>query len=347
MSLVDSLMQPLRQEYSGQLDKFEMRQSRYAGYDLFQKQTNDASGILTPDVRSAVKKSFGNSVVIPVLNADSVTIGNVRSCTIADSENTSKLITLTFVTYAFGFTMTPAQHYNNDVKYQADFNQKLRKYLLQFASTLDTACINKLSTDKNIYWPSAITNIYSQTGNALQVSQAQSPDFYNNLTSIMETLDFYGNYDIVASTSHNPLVRRLTNQGANNNTNQVFQFNGYEWGYTNRLTNGAGIQSTVYVMPKGAVAMENRNDPDAVMGSKVGDAKIWSEVEVPLVNLKMGSYYTKDCSDRSMVNTGTTGLTRSLVEGFEWSTDVCYVTAYNSAPSTKGSPIIKAEISNT
>lgn len=347
MSLIDTLMQSIRSEYAGNLDRHEMRQSRYGVYDLFKRQTTSPASILSPDLVEKIKKSFGNTVTVPVMLDDDVAISNVRRCTIQDAENDSALVTLTFATYAFGFTMTPGQHFNNDIGYQADFNHKFRKYLLKFASTLDSACIAKLAADKNIYWPADVTNIYSQSGNALQVAQADRNDLYNQLSAIMETLDFYGEYDVAANTVHKPLVQRLINQGNANDENDAFQFQGYKWAYSNRITNGANKESTIYLMPQGSVAIENRNDPDAIMGSSVGDFKRWEEVMVPLVDLKMGAYYHKDCADRSALHAGATGLTRTLVEGFEWSTDICLVTAYNSSPSTKASPIVKVEVATT
>lgn len=348
MTLVSTLMQPLRAEYRNNLDKNELRQSRYGAYDLFKRQTSDGGGILTDEVKQNIKRSFGKSVVVPVLNSESVTIGNVRSCTIADSENTSALVTLTFATYAFGFTMYPAQHYNNDVAYQQDFDRKLRKYLLKFAATLDTLCVGKLNTDKNSFWNTDITNVYAQVANSLQVSKANTADFYNNAAAIMEYMDYYGQYDVIASTFHSPVISRLNAQGKGNDENDAFQFGGFDFGYTNRVTNAAGIASTGFIVPKGMVALENRNDPDSIMGSSAnGGGMQWEEVEMPLVGLKMGSFYNENCTDANALHAGTTGLTATKKQSFQWSTDICLVTSYNSSPSTQFNPIVKAEFSAT
>lgn len=344
MSLVQTLMQPLIAEYAAKLDKNEARESRYGAWEFFRQQSELTTGILDEATKANVKKSFGNTVQIPVLDKKNVTISNVRSCTIADDENTSKLITLTFVTYSFGFTMIPAQYFNNMIKYETDFNRKLKEYLLKFAATLDSAAYTKLNTEKNQYFPAEITTYYPQVGNALQVEDADKEDFYNNLEAIMNQMDFYGDINVISSTSGKPMVARLDAQGAANGINERFQLNGYDWFFSNRILNGAGIKSTLFAVPDGQVAVINRNDPDAIMGSRVGDMKIWSEVDVPIVDLKMASYYYEDCADKSALHAGTTGLTRTKVEGYEWSTDVCFITSYNSAPSTSYSPILKAEI---
>ena len=348
MSLVLTLMQPLRTKYQANgMDKLEIRRSRYGAWDFYQRQSQLSTGVITPEIRTFIKKSMGNTVTIPVLDAEDVVISNVRACTVADSENTSKLVTLTFVTYSFGFTMTPSQHFNNDVSYQADFDRKLEKYLLKFAATLDSASVANLSANKNIYFPADITSYYPVVGNALQITQAQKNDFYNQAGAIANTMDFYGNLNVISSVTGMPMVNRLGAQGAGNGINEQFQLAGYDWSYTNRLTNGANVQSTAYLVPDGYVGVENRNDPDAIMKHRVGSHKIWDEVQVPIVNMKMASYYYEDCADKNALHAGTTHLTRTKVEGFEWSTDVVYVNAYNSNAAGRYSPIVKAEVATT
>lgn len=347
MSLVETLMQPLRSRYQGgTLDKNVLRRSRYGAWDYFQSQSNNAAGILAADTRASIKRSFGNIVQVPVLDTNEVTIGNVRSCVVQDNENTSKLVTLTFVTYVFGFTMTPAQHYNNDINYQVDFDRKLEKYLLKFATVLDQAAVNTLNINRNQYFPAEITAYYPEVADALQVSHEERLDFYNQMDAILQTMDYYGNVHVLTNPSGMPLINRLGAQGGGNSVNEAFQLNGYEWFTTNRITNGPGIRSTAFIMPPGVVATENRNDPDAIAGSRVGTHKIWSEVDVPIVNLRMGAYYYEDCADKSALHAGTAGLTRTKVEGYEWSTDICFMTPYNPDMEDTYNPIIKVEFAN-
>lgn len=350
MSLVQTLMQPLRTQYMGSLDKNEARSSRYGAWDFFNEDSKRPDSIYDTDIRAKIKNSFGNSVVIPVLDAKTVTIGNVRSCTIADDENTSKLVTLTFATYAFGFTMYPSQYKNNDIKYQQDFTRKLKYYLDKFAATLDSQAITTLEAAKNQFW-TGITAYYPNVGNALQVTQAQKNDYYNNLQAIMETMDFYGVPHVVSSTSGSPMTRRLAEQGANNSSNESWQLTPYDFHFTNRIANAGGIQSTQYVVQEGTCALETRVDPDSEAGNSIGTQVQWSKVNVPLPGtangIEMGSLYREDCSDGSNVQSGTTGLTATKKEGYQWSVDIVFSTAYNSAPASRYNPIVKTEISAT
>ncbi len=352
MSLVGSLVQPLINKYEPDgLDRNELRFSRYGGWNLHQEMTKMPESILTADNDAMVKKAFGNTVKIPVIDYKNVTISNTRSCTISDSENTSHLISLTLATYSFAFTCYPSQYYNNYVAYETDWQKKMNYGILALAAVLDTAARNNVDTNINQYFPTNILNYYGQIGNAFQVSQAQKDDFFNQLQAIAMEMDYYDQLHILGSTSLLPLVNRLKNQSSQNAVNQSFQLDPWKWNTSNRITNNTNIQSTIYAIPAGQVAVTNRNDPDAIAAYKIGAGerpyKEWGEVYVPVVGMKMGFYHANDCADASGLQSGTTGLTRTLKESFEFSTDVCFMTGYNSSPTTLYSPAIKAEISNS
>lgn len=357
-SIVGTLMQPLRSEYQNQFDKNELRQSRYGALSLFQRESS-LMPIFDDETRNNIMKSYGNSVVIPTLDAETVSVSTpyARTCAIVDSENTSSLVTLTFASYGWGFSMTPATHSNNEIKREKDFERKFNKYLLQFATQLDLLCIAQLEADKNQVF-TGLTDYYAVVADALQVPQAEKDDFYNNVEALMQTMDFYDGVNIVGSTSHMPVVRRLMAQGAQNDKNDAFQFQGggsntegtqirpYNWYPTNRLANGVGVESTAYLVNEGSVYIGNRNDADSILGHSIGgDSKIWGQENIPLVNMKMGTFFQQDCGDRSAIAGGATaGNTRSKVEGYEFSTDIIVATAYNSNPATRYNPILKAEV---
>ena len=306
---------------------------------------------ITPDVIATAKGSMGNTLQIPVIDGDDVTIGNVRSCTIADYENESQLVTVTFVTYQFGFTMIPASYQNNDIKYQADFDRKLLKFLKKFASTLDTAAVTKLEADKTQVMSSSLVGAGQKygvlVGNAIQVTNAQSNLIFNDLTSIQAEDDFFGKYNVLGSQAGRSIVGQYANQGANNGVNTMFQFGEYDFGYSNRVSVGAGNVATFFSMPKGTLATFNRNEPDARLGSVINSDNYWEEVQVPIVDLTMGVHYYKDCADNSGINGGSGAghLTGSMKETFIWSTDVAFVTSYIKDRVTESAPIFKLEVS--
>jgi len=350
MTLVNTLLEPLRAEYLNRLDKYENRGSKYGAMAQFMRDTDSSESILSDDAKRKITDSFGNTINIPVIDYKDVTIGNTRSCIIADDENTSQLIGVTFTTYVFGFTMTPAQHYQNSIDYQADFTTKMKAALNSFQDAVDTQCVAQLETDKNAFWTGVAPDYYAQVGDALQVPQAEKEDFYNQLQSVHGTMDYSAeDIQVISNWQEAANVRRYFAQGAANGINEAFQLGPYEWDQTNRVTNNALVASTLYSYPKGSVAIYNRNDADARLGTTIGSAdspvKQWAEIPVVLESgqtIMMGSYYNQDCADKSALGGGASE--RSHVEAFEFSTEIATLTAYNSDPAGRFSPVIKTEI---
>jgi hypothetical protein len=351
MSLLNTLMQELRSGYSNRFDENELRESKYGAYQLF-KQSADSpeTSIFDEETRRNILNSYGNTVEVPVLDAETVTVTTpyVRSCSIVDDENNSAIVSLSFAAYGWAFSMHPANHYNNDIDMISDFTRKVMKYVLQYAADLDSLCLAQLNTDRNQLWTDIAPAFYAQVGNALQVPQAEKNDFYNKLEAIMNQMDFYDQVSVVANSIHMPLVRRLDNQGSSNATNEGFQFDlrGYEWYPTNRQGNAAGVESTGFAVERGSVGIYNRNDADAVIGQTIqGGSKIWGQELVPVVDQVMGTFFQEDCADVSgIAGAASAGLTRSLKQGYEWSTDILVASKYNSDPVNRYSPIVKFEI---
>lgn len=347
MSLLNTLMQELRSQYSDRFDKNEERGSRYGALRYFQEQAANRP-IFDQETLNNIVRSYGNTVEVPVLDAQAVTVSTpyTRTCAVVDSENDSAIVALTFASYGWGFSLTPATNYNNLVRMQEDFNRKMEKYLNQFSADIDDLCITELENSKNQFWTDVAPDFYAEVGDALQVPQSEKNDFYNQLESIMNVMDFYDTITIVAATKHMPLVRRLDNQGSSNATNEGFQLDlrSYRWSPTNRVTNGAGVESTGYAIENGSVFIGNRNDADTTMGFDMGH-KIWDTEFVPQIEMEMGTFFQEDCSDASALGgAATAGNTRSYKQGYEFSTDIVTATTYNSDPANRYNPITKFEI---
>lgn len=135
MSLVLTRIQNIRS--NSNFDKYEYRPSRYGALDAFIQQSNDPAGILTEELKQKARTSIGNILETPVIDYDAdITIGNTRTLTIDDSENTSRMVQINFATYAFGFTIAPAMYMNNEIGIQKDFETKLMKYIYKLAQSL-------------------------------------------------------------------------------------------------------------------------------------------------------------------------------------------------------------------
>lgn len=354
MSIVATAMQPLINMYERKrLDKNEVLFSRYGAHDLFLKQNRSATSILSPKNRTNAENSWGNTAKIPVIEGIGVSIGSTRSCSIADAESTTAMVTLSFTPLTWGFTMYPGQYRTGDqpinyVDYDNDFLHKADQCTLALMSTVDTLARNQIETHKNAYWPANIpTSYYPVVGDALQISQAQKADAFNQLTAVMMELDFYGASDVLGSTSLKPLTTRLENQGEGNATNESFQFKLGNFMFTssNRVTNGVGVQSTAYLIQEGNIALVNRNNPNARANFQIGggDRPVtqWGTMVYPMLGLTVGTFYKAECA----VGAGAVTDNATLKESYGFDTELSWLTPYNSDTATKQTPIVKVEIS--
>lgn len=352
MSIVATKMQPLINMYERKrLDKNEILFSRYGAHDLFLKQSRSATSILSPQNRTNAENSYGNVSKVPVLEGIGVSIGDTRSCSVADAESTTALVTLAFTPLVWGFTMYPSQYVTgnqaiNYIQYDSDFLHKADECTLALMSAVDVLGRNVVETFRNTYWPASIaSSYYPTTGNALQISQALKTDSFNQLVAVMMELDFYGTSDVLGSTSLIPLTTRLENQGEGNATNESFQFKlgAFIFTSSNRVTSGVGVQSTGYLIQDGNISIVNRNNPDARAMWKIGGGAIpvteWGLYQYPLLGMTVGTFYKNECA----VSNGVITDAASLKESYSFDTEISWLTPYNSDPTTKQTPIVKVE----
>lgn len=347
-NLVQTVLQDYISIYTPRLDQHEQRPSSYSALNQFKSMTADPNSILDPVVMANIEKSFGPAVKVPVINYKDIAIGNARTCGFKTEGITSSMVTLTAVTYSFGFLIYPMQHYENYISYQVAINKLIDAGFQKLAATMDAGCVNVLETYKNQFWPQSMLNFYPEVGDAFQVPQAGKNDFYNALGSIIQTADFEtGDVDVVTNPIGLTSVRRLAAQGEGNAVNEGFQLLGYTWYPTNRVTNGSGsVESTLYGITPGSVAIASRLDPDSKAQKRIHESKYWEQFpNAPYIGMDCGVFYQADCTDASAVQAAqVAGLTATSVESWQFSIDVFYCHAYNSDPVNRFGSVFKAEI---
>lgn len=353
MSYANTVYNALRTRYPNNYDKNERRLSQYGALEIFEKQNTDPNSFINAEARALIEDSFGSSAEVnhPVLNATTATIGTSITCAMPDANdgNSDLVVTATPTTYAFGFTMVKDQHIKNEIGYEAALQEKLVRYELQLLEEMDIDAVSVIESAINAYFPAEILAYYSQTANALQVAQANKDDFYNNLSAILAEMDFAGGSDILANRIHEPMVNRFINQGAGNSENQQFQFGGYQYFYDNtrRIANNAGVESTVYAIKSGSLAMIDRiptaYKEGALIGGDRNPVKEKTTMRLPLTGIEIGVLYQQDCSDQSALGIGEAN-TASFVEGWSFFLQRYFLTVYNSDTVNRYTPILKAEI---
>lgn len=326
-----------------ELDRNMTRPCKYGALDFFVEQTYSPNSIISPTLRQRAFESMGNDVQIPVINFDeNVTVSNVRTCAIADSENTSALVTVVWTTYAVGFTMVPDAYSNNDIDYPHDFNRKLEKVSRAMAIALDTASVAVLEANKTQVFETLLN--YAQTGNDVQIPMQMATESLGDVGTMMEANCFDRQLHIIGNSGVSSLVRKLAQQDIYNATNKRNEWADKIFHYTKNVEDEAGKMGTFFAVEDGNVGILTRVDRPALRRARANGHE-WDVVTLPYINLPVGSHYYTDVGDQSAIaGAATSDLTCAPKEYFGFSVDVAHIVAYNSDPATLPNPIIKAEI---
>lgn len=344
MSLVLTRIQNIRA--NSNMDKFEYRPSRYGALNAFMVQSEDPTGILTEELKQKARTSIGNTLETPVIDYDgTISIGNTRSVTIADSENTSKMVQITFTTYSWGFTIAPAMYMNNEIGIQKDFETKFMKYLYAFAKKLDEAAIAALAAAKTQVLKNKL--LYDFSTDAVNAKWSERENVFGDLEVMMGANDFYGQLHIVGDPGVESIMRKLQQHGLYNDVNKQNEFGTKIVHLTNNIAAAGGKYAQGYAVNAGSLGLLTRFERDCLLGTVSGDGHEWGIATLPLLNMPVGTYFYDSVGDyNAIAGAATADMTRTRKEHYGFAVDVAFLTAYNSAPSTLASPILAFNVSS-
>lgn len=344
MSLVLTRIQNIRA--NSNLGKFEYRPSRYGALNAFMVQSEDPTGILTEELKQKARTSIGNALETPVIDYDAdIAIGSTRTLTIADSENTSKMVQITFATYAWGFTIAPAMYMNNEIGIQKDFESKMMKYIYAFAKKLDEAALATLAANKTQVLKNSL--LYDWSSKAINAKWTERENVFGDLEVMMGANDFYGQLHIVGDPGVESIMRKLQQHGLYNDVNKQNEFGTKIVHLTNNIAAVGGKYAQGYAVNAGSLGMLTRFERDCLLGTVSGDGHEWGIATLPLLNMPVGTYFYDSVGDyNAIAGAATADMTRTRKEHYGFAVDVAFLTAYNSAPSTLASPILAFNVSS-
>lgn len=343
MSLIGTRMQNLRAKAN--LDKWELRPSRYGALDLFMQQTADPAGIITPELDEKAEKSIGSTLQVPVIDYDgTITIGSTRTVTIPDSENNSRMVTIVFATYSWGFTIVPAAYMNNEISIQADFERKFNKYLYKFGKTLDGAAVAALEANKTQVLNDTL-GIYTFAGNVVTGDFAKREEIIGDINPMQASNDIYEPLHIVGNTGVESLVRKLAEKGLYNETNKQIQYADKVWHWSNEVANATERYATAFAVPQGTVGLLTRFERESILRSRSRTGHEWDIDTLPMLDMPVGTYYYESVGDFSgIAGAATADLKRAKKEHYGFAVDVAFVVAENSDAANNPGAILKLEV---
>lgn len=338
MSLAETRLQGVRAK--NRTDKNMVRPRQFGALDFFISQ--DGSLISNAE-KQKIFASIGRDVKMPVLDYNGeVTVASSRSCTIADAENTSKLLSVTFLTYQVGMSIVPALYLNNEIDYNRDFERKLVNVSRALQNKMDQDALAALAAGKTKVFGEKLG--YTVTGDSVQSPYIQRVDILGDIDAMMRANGYNGRISIIGNYGVEALVSKLAQLGAQNSINKVLEFAGKDFFTSINVTNEAGKYATMYAVENGNVDILTRWDREAYLNDK-GAGHEWFIGYLPGLDIPVGVHYYEEVGDKSAIaGEASADMVCNLTQRYGFSVDVAFITAYNSAPDTKANPIIKAEI---
>lgn len=325
---------------SPNLDSWVQRASVYGALDVALQARNDPMSVVSENLFNTSLGAVGQDVTVPVMNEHSVTITNTRPATVSDDENTSALVTLTYVIYQYGFTSVPSAFQNNFLTAQEDFNHRFGAWRIAVMKDLDTAVLAALSTNKNQVSPDLLGGKYSWASNTVTAALAEEEELIGDLTVLMNSNDYDGpQFKVIGNTGLHSILRKISEHGLQNDENKVLRLLDKDFFFTNRLSNAANKKASGYILQPGSVGMVFRREREALVNRTSQTGHKWEPSVLPGTEIPMDIYSYPSVGDYNAIHgAGTADLTRGYKENFSFCIEAAIVTAYNDAIATNAAP---------
>lgn len=333
-----------------QFDKNMTRIGEYGALDFFVQQTDSGRSFVTPELKDAAMRSVGTTLQIPVIDYDGdVTVANVRTCTVADNENTSRLYTVVFATYAVGFTMVPSLFMNNDISYDHDFNRKMEKVLRAMADSMDKAAVATLEANKTRVFKNPLTygapNDQPPVGDVLNAPWDSRQEIVGDLKPIFRANDYGRNImHIIGNSGVDSVLGKSMEYGEYNEVNKQRQWNDKVVHFTENIVNEAGDFATGFAVEDGNVGYLTRSGRENILGTKALGHE-FDIVNMPILNMPVDTHYYEAIGDQSAIaGEASADMNCNLKQYFSFAVDIAFLVSYNSDPEEIANPIAKFKI---
>jgi hypothetical protein len=333
-------------------DQYTAFEGRLSNYGALKPFLDGANALLPEGAVTAIKNQSGvQSVVVPVLTKQTLTVITARSCTIVGTPGVSVKPALTTITRGFEILVYPKVNDANYISEEAEFANQFLNGVRSVLGPLDTFAAGLLESNKSTGLATTTLTGVAIVGNAYQINLANRLRLYYLLRTLMEKNDINAGVLMnVMNTEGLDLLLEYESHGTNNDVNMNAILQGdvpdaksaMRHYRSNRITNGAGVSETHYVAPFGSVGVFVSNDNDAV-NKRTGPngAKTYTQFD-PISGINWDVMEENICTDLSA--TYGTSFSRTFGTRYQFAADLTFLTAYSS-DTTK--PIVKVEVMTT
>lgn len=348
MSLLLTNLENFRAE-NQDIDKWEYRDGANGAWMTFLNESRRAGGVVNDDMVQKAIRSVGSTMEIPVLDFEATTIQNVtQPLVVVGDPSTSNVLGVTFVDYYWGFLIHPAQHFNNEISMQREFNRQMRRYVVTFLDELDQAAITALEASKSQVMDDLLGARYTFPGNVVQGPLAEADAVIGDINVLGRGIDYPGPWVVIGNPSLESHVRnRLLEQGEQNDRDKRYQYNDKTFRFSTNLANAADQRFTGFAVQEGTVGMLEQYLPDNVMRNR-STTHQWDINPIPGLGMSMGTYFYDGASNGTALSGAATAhLTATLQRAYGFHKRIALVVNYNSDRATIPAPQYKFQIATT
>lgn len=316
--------------------KFQLRPNLTNIFALFERDRE----YTIPNLAN-IRQATTQATKATYLKKKDFTVGTSKSCTISGETSGSGIVTLSWQTASASVISNYKQFAGNDVALMRALANDLYNLEVSLWEDVDSTLLTYLDTNK-----SGVNNGSSGSFNAttdiMQIKNSEKNRFYNYVTADMRMNNYMPQYLETFNTFWTSEQQYYINQGAGNNVNTAFQFNGFDFFPSNLIDltaeNAAAnndYSSIHYIVPAGGVAILDWNDPLNREG-RVSGNKSWGTYQSLLrPGITLDLYKVTDCADTSADGGGT----QDYVE--EWELSFNFALAKQPVPTADETPIYK------
>lgn len=177
----------------------------------------------------------------------------------------SGVLTPSFTTYSATFSMTIKQADTSVFSFQEEFENEIRQKIIDFANGLDTVAVNYLYANRSGVNTAAVKGTFDATNDVYEISAASYGTEAMTITKVVMDVNKY--QGVALSVVCDSIVYtdwlKQAAQGAQNATNQAFQFMGITFVHDPSLTATAVALDATYtkgfwiVVPAGTIGVLN------------------------------------------------------------------------------------------
>lgn len=327
-------------------------------FNLVLDQTNKPGSLITPSVRAAVGKSWGEDAKILQFKGKRGTIETVRSKTITANTADSKYATITHNYIGVAFEVPESAFYNidqtplNDVDRQMYVAEQMRVNMDQFLEYLEAHFIEQIDGMKTKVFANPLD--YAITADTIVATNAQRETIISDIREIMRANNFGAEFlDILGDQGTSVIFNRLSENGAQQAENKAMRLANKQLWTTNFMPSVAGKVAHFYAVGRSAksgaaIGIVPFVAPINALGFK-DDSEGWMFETMP--GNAWGLPYQLELMSRSISGdtSAVTGNARDLVGGttqikigFAWATIVAEVTDDTVTPL----PVIEVVINS-